>query len=86
MEIIILDSHIHRHDAFYANKMCFFYYNQHSRKSSSDSLLLDKFAFAGYAIKKIIKIVAVIIGLFIAALAYLEDHRIIDVKIRRSLY
>jgi uncharacterized membrane protein (Fun14 family) len=35
---------------------------------------------AGYAIKKIIKIVAVIIGLFIAALAYLEYHRIIDVN------
>jgi uncharacterized membrane protein (Fun14 family) len=35
---------------------------------------------AGYAIKKIIKIVAVIIGLFVAALAYLEYHRIIDVN------
>jgi uncharacterized membrane protein (Fun14 family) len=34
----------------------------------------------GYAIKKIIKIVAVIIGLFIAALAYLEFQRIIDVN------
>ena len=35
---------------------------------------------AGYAIKKIIKIVAVIIGLFIAALAYMEYQRIIDVN------
>jgi len=35
---------------------------------------------AGYAIKKIIKIGAVIIGLFIAALAYLEFQRIIDVN------
>ena len=35
---------------------------------------------AGYAIKKIIKIVAVIIGLFIAALAYLEYQRIIEVN------
>jgi uncharacterized membrane protein (Fun14 family) len=35
---------------------------------------------AGYAIKKIIKIAAVIIGLFIAALAYLEFQRIIDVN------
>ena len=35
---------------------------------------------AGYAIKKTIKIVAVIVGLFIAALAYLEYQRIIDVN------
>jgi uncharacterized membrane protein (Fun14 family) len=35
---------------------------------------------AGYAIKKIIKIAAVIIGLFLAALAYLELQRIIDVN------
>src|SRR5438874_9384810 len=35
---------------------------------------------AGYAIKKIIKIAAVIVGLFIAALAYLEYQRIIDVN------
>jgi len=35
---------------------------------------------AGYAIKKIIKIAAVIIGLFIAALAYLEYQRKIDVN------
>jgi uncharacterized membrane protein (Fun14 family) len=35
---------------------------------------------AGYAIKKIIKIAAVIVGLFIAALAYLEIQRIIDVN------
>jgi uncharacterized membrane protein (Fun14 family) len=35
---------------------------------------------AGYAIKKILKIAALIVGLFIAALAYLEYHRIIDVN------
>ena len=35
---------------------------------------------AGYAIKKIIKIAAVIVGLFIAALAYMEYRRIIDVN------
>jgi uncharacterized membrane protein (Fun14 family) len=35
---------------------------------------------AGYAIKKIIKIAAVIVGLFIAALAYMQYHRIIDVN------
>lgn len=35
---------------------------------------------AGYAIKKVIKIVAVIVGLFIAALAYLEYQRIIDLN------
>jgi len=34
---------------------------------------------AGYAIKKIIKIAAVIVGLFIAALAYLDYQRIIQV-------
>jgi uncharacterized membrane protein (Fun14 family) len=32
---------------------------------------------AGYAIKKAVKIVAVIIGFFISALAYLEYQRII---------
>ncbi|MFY9871974.1 MAG: FUN14 domain-containing protein [Candidatus Nitrosopolaris sp.] len=32
----------------------------------------------GYAIKKVIKLAAVIIGLFIAVLAYLEYHRILD--------
>jgi uncharacterized membrane protein (Fun14 family) len=36
-------------------------------------------ALAGYALKKVIKIVAVIVGLFIAALAYLEYQRIIQV-------
>jgi uncharacterized membrane protein (Fun14 family) len=34
---------------------------------------------AGNAIKKVIQIVAVIVGLFIAAIAYLEYHRIIQV-------
>jgi uncharacterized membrane protein (Fun14 family) len=33
----------------------------------------------GYAIKKVIKLSAVIIGLFIAALAYLEYQRILNV-------
>jgi uncharacterized membrane protein (Fun14 family) len=36
--------------------------------------------FAGYAIKKAIKIAAVIVGLFIAALAYMQYQRIIDVN------
>jgi uncharacterized membrane protein (Fun14 family) len=36
-------------------------------------------ALAGYALKKVIKIVAVIVGLFIAALAYLAYQRIISV-------
>jgi uncharacterized membrane protein (Fun14 family) len=35
---------------------------------------------AGYAIKKIMKIAGVIVGLFIAALAYMQYQRIIDVK------
>src|SRR5215813_2292488 len=33
----------------------------------------------GYAIKKVIKLVAVIVGLFIAALTYLEYQRILSV-------
>jgi uncharacterized membrane protein (Fun14 family) len=33
----------------------------------------------GYAIKKVIKLAAVIVGLFIAALAYLEYQRILNV-------
>jgi uncharacterized membrane protein (Fun14 family) len=35
-------------------------------------------ALAGYAIKKVIKLAAVIVGLFIAALAYLEYQRIVS--------
>jgi len=35
---------------------------------------------AAYAIKKILKIAAVIVGLFIAVLAYLEYQRFIDVN------
>jgi uncharacterized membrane protein (Fun14 family) len=34
---------------------------------------------AGYAFKKVIKIVAVIVGLFVAVLAYLEYQRIFQV-------
>ena len=33
----------------------------------------------GWAIKKVLKLAAIIIGLFIAALAYLEYHRIVNV-------
>jgi uncharacterized membrane protein (Fun14 family) len=33
----------------------------------------------GYAIKKVVKLAAVIVGLFIAALAYLEYQRILNV-------
>jgi uncharacterized membrane protein (Fun14 family) len=36
-------------------------------------------ALVGYALKKVMKIVAIIVGLFIAALAYLEYQRIIQV-------
>ena len=35
---------------------------------------------AGYAIKKVIKISAIIIGLFVAALAYLSYRGLLDVK------
>jgi uncharacterized membrane protein (Fun14 family) len=42
-------------------------------KESSNSLI------TGYAIKKVIKLAAVIVGLFIAGLAYLEYQRILDV-------
>jgi uncharacterized membrane protein (Fun14 family) len=38
---------------------------------------------AGYAIKKVIKLAAVIIGLFIAALAYLEYQRVVNVDWNR---
>jgi uncharacterized membrane protein (Fun14 family) len=34
---------------------------------------------AGYAIKKVVKIIGVIIGLFLAGLAYLEYQRIISI-------
>ena len=34
----------------------------------------------GYAIKKVIKIAAVIVGLFFAGLAYLQYQQIIDIK------
>ncbi|MDQ6862425.1 MAG: hypothetical protein M3044_01235 [Thermoproteota archaeon] len=37
-------------------------------------------AFAGYAIRKMMKIAAVVIGLFVAALAYLSYKGLIDVK------
>jgi uncharacterized membrane protein (Fun14 family) len=38
---------------------------------------------AGYAIKRVIKLAAVIVGLFIAALAYLEYQRIVSVDWNR---
>jgi uncharacterized membrane protein (Fun14 family) len=38
---------------------------------------------AGYAIKKVIKLSAVIIGLFVAALAYLEYQKIVSVDWNR---
>ncbi len=37
-------------------------------------------AVAGYAIKKVMKIAAVVVGLFVAALAYLSYKGFIDVK------
>ena len=37
----------------------------------------------GYAIKKVIKIAAIIVGLFIAAIAYLQYQRIINVDWER---
>jgi uncharacterized membrane protein (Fun14 family) len=33
----------------------------------------------GYALKKVIKIVAVIVGLFLAGLAYLQYHQIVNI-------
>jgi uncharacterized membrane protein (Fun14 family) len=39
-------------------------------------------AVAGYAIKKVMKIAAVVIGLFVAALAYLSYRGWVDVKWR----
>ena len=57
----------------------------------ASSLPLEDFAFsagggflfgavAGYAIKKVMKIAAVVVGLFVAALAYLSYKGLIDVK------
>jgi uncharacterized membrane protein (Fun14 family) len=37
-------------------------------------------AVAGYAIKKVMKIAAVVIGLFVAALAYLSYRGWVDIK------
>jgi uncharacterized membrane protein (Fun14 family) len=37
-------------------------------------------AVAGYAIKKVMKIAAVVIALFVAALAYLSYRGLVDVK------
>ena len=37
-------------------------------------------AVAGYAIKKVMKLSAVVVGLFVAALAYLSYKGLIDVK------
>jgi uncharacterized membrane protein (Fun14 family) len=34
----------------------------------------------GYALKKVIKIVSIIVGLFLAALAYLQYHHIANIK------
>ena len=34
----------------------------------------------GYALKKVVKIVAVIVGLFFAGLTYLQYQQIIDIK------
>ncbi len=46
--------------------------------SSGGGFLLG--AVAGYAIKKVMKIAAVVIGLFVAALAYLSYRGWVDVK------
>jgi uncharacterized membrane protein (Fun14 family) len=46
--------------------------------SAGGGFLFD--ALAGYAIKKVMKIVAVVIGLFVAALAYLSYRGWVDVK------
>ena len=34
----------------------------------------------GYALKKVIKLVAVIVGLFLAGLAYLQNHQIANIN------
>jgi uncharacterized membrane protein (Fun14 family) len=49
------------------------------RRHRFDALCFFVGLLAGYAIKKVVKIVAVIVGLFIAALAYLEYQRRIQV-------
>jgi uncharacterized membrane protein (Fun14 family) len=37
-------------------------------------------ALIGYALKKVIKVVAVIVGLFLAGLAYLQYHQIANIN------
>jgi uncharacterized membrane protein (Fun14 family) len=37
-------------------------------------------ALIGYALKKVIKLVAVIVGLFLAGLAYLQYHQIVNIN------
>ena len=39
-------------------------------------------AVAGYAVKKVMKIATVVIGLFVAGLAYLSYRGWVDVKLR----
>jgi uncharacterized membrane protein (Fun14 family) len=46
--------------------------------SAGDGFLFG--AVAGYAIKKVMKIAAVVVGLFVAALAYLSYKGLIDIK------
>jgi uncharacterized membrane protein (Fun14 family) len=41
---------------------------------------VEDFCLAGYAIKKVMKIAAVVIGLLVAALAYLSYRGWVDVK------
>jgi uncharacterized membrane protein (Fun14 family) len=39
--------------------------------------------FSGYALKKVLRLAAIVIGLFVAALAYLEYQRILNVDWNR---
>jgi uncharacterized membrane protein (Fun14 family) len=38
----------------------------------------------GYALKKVIKLVAVIVGLFLAGLAYLQNHQILVIFYKKT--
>jgi uncharacterized membrane protein (Fun14 family) len=69
----------------------FYWVYRYSEDGASPELPVEDFLFsagggflfgavAGYAIKKVMKIAAVVIGLFVAALAYLSYRGWVDVK------
>jgi uncharacterized membrane protein (Fun14 family) len=90
LDIINVLKFIIRSNAGFADVL-FVVLNLHILRGPSSELPVDDFLFsagvgflfgavAGYAIKKIMKIAAVVVGLFVAALAYLSYRGWVDVK------